>query len=368
MLHVCIISRSYNPQTSRFSHRGKFEITLAKRFRIELQQSGVAQFFWNGKKKYIRIFGLLVFSITRFFMAKRRVSIALATCKKTYETAKDETALHRALQSLNVAIKFPIWSEEEEDWEEYDLVVPRTTWDYQKHFSQFCKWLHIVSQTTRVCNPISTLIWNAHKKYLKDIQTAGIQVIPTAYITNSSVTKDSVRQAVKNFGRTRVLVKPSVGASSSDCMVFDSHDLQSILSHVKNLLHVSQDMVLVQPFSNSVTVKGEYSLMLWGGKPSHGVRKIPSSRSFEFRVQEEHGGTNQIWHDPPEQVVKMSLQACQCAPGGWHYARCDFLNDEKLGWCLIELEMLEPSFYLEFAKETEVERLASLLQKLASQV
>ena len=112
MLHVCIISRSYNPQTSRFSHRGKFEITLAKRFRIELQQSGVAQFFWNGKNKYIRIFGLLVFSRTRFFMAKRRVSIALATCKKTYETAKDEIALHTALQSLNVAIKFPIWSEE----------------------------------------------------------------------------------------------------------------------------------------------------------------------------------------------------------------------------------------------------------------
>ena len=191
--------------------------------------------------------------------------------------------------------------------------------------------------------------------------------MPTVYITNSSVTEDSVWQAVKNFRRSQVLVKPAVGASSSDCMVFDSHDLQSILSHVKNLLQISQDMVLVQPFSNSVTVQGEYSLMLWDGKPSHGVRKIPSSCSFEFRVQEEHGGTNQLWHDPPEQVVQMSLQACQCAPGGWHYARCDFLNDEKLGWCLIELEMLEPSFYLEFAKETEVKRLASLLQRLASQ-
>ena len=50
-------------------------------------------------------------------MAKRRLSIALATCKKTYETAKDEMKLHRALQSLNIAIKFPVWSEEEEEWE-----------------------------------------------------------------------------------------------------------------------------------------------------------------------------------------------------------------------------------------------------------
>ena len=60
--------------------------------------------------------------------------------------------------------------------------------------------------------------------------------MPTVYITNSSVTEDSVWQAVKNFGRSQVLVKPAVGASSSDCMVFDSRNLQSILSHVKKIV------------------------------------------------------------------------------------------------------------------------------------
>ena len=56
------------------------------------------------------------------------------------------------------------------------------------------------------------------------------------------------------------------------------------------------------------------------------------------------------------QLSKLCKCPCRLASAhqGWHYARCDFLNDEKLGWCLIELEMLEPSFYLEFAKETEV--------------
>ena len=144
-------------------------------------------------------------------------------------------------------------------------------------------------------------------------------------------------------------------------------DAAAAVSHAQKLLSGAQDMVLVQPFSSSVVLLGEYSLMLWDGKPSHGVHKTSSSSS-EFRVQEEHGGTNEAWPEPPNEVVEMAIRACECAPGGWHYARCDFLNDEELGWCLIELEMLEPSFYLEFAEEQEVKRLASMLQRLAKGV
>ena len=112
-------------------------------------------------------------------------------------------------------------------------------------------------------------------------------------------------------------------------------------------------------------MSGEYSLMLWDGKPSHGVCKSSKSSS-EFRVQDQYGGTNKAWPEPPKEVVEMAIRACRCAPGGWHYARCDFLKDELLGWCLIELEMLEPSFYLQFAQEKEVKRLAAMLRRLAT--
>ena len=116
-------------------------------------------------------------------MAKRRLSIALATCKKTYETAKDDIALHKALQSLNISIKFPVWSQEEENGEEYDPVVPFDNIDLLKHFSQFCKWLHVVSQNqSRLQSHFYTCLERS-QKYLEDLQTSGIQLMPTAYIT-----------------------------------------------------------------------------------------------------------------------------------------------------------------------------------------
>ena len=300
-------------------------------------------------------------------MTDRGLSIALAACKKKYETAEDDYPLHRALRSLGVTVSLPVWNQENHDWRQYNLVVPRTTWDYQQHFPDFCRWLEGLENTTLLCNPIATLLWDAHKKYLKDVEAAGVRVMPTVFVGGNGDVGAQVRQAIAKHGRGRVLIKPAVGASSSDCMVFDASDAAAAVSHAQKLLSGAQDMVLVQPFSSSVVVLGEYSLMLWDGKPSHGVHKTSSSSS-EFRVQEEHGGTNEAWPEPPKEVVEMAIRACECAPGGWHYARCDFLNDEELGWCLIELEMLEPSFYLEFAEEQEVKRLASMLQRLAKGV
>lgn len=294
------------------------------------------------------------------------ISIALATCEKEYETANDDCALHRALESLGATVDVPVWNGPGLDWQRYDLVVPRTTWDYQQHIAEFGHWLRRVSQTTRVSNPIATLLWNTHKRYLQDVQAAGIRVVPTSFIKEKDEphVRQLVEDAVQLFGRSRVIVKPAVGATSSDCMVFETRDCHSIVSYVLNLLRGAQDTVLLQPFISSVTVSGEYSVMLWDGRLSHGVRKISSSAE-EFRVQEEFGGRNEKWMEIPGEVVQMATRACKCAPGGWHYARCDFLNDEELGWCLIEMEMLEPSFYLEFAEEEQVVRLAAMFARLA---
>ena len=49
------------------------------------------------------------------------------------------------------------------------------------------------------------------------------------------------------------------------------------------------------------------------------------------------------------------------APGGWTYARVDLLRDPDHGWCVIELEMLEPSLFLRHAPAEQITRLAEVL-------
>ena len=96
------------------------------------------------------------------------------------------------------------------------------------------------------------------------------------------------------------------------------------------------------PFSESIYEKGEFSVLLWDGAFSHGVRKIPVPG--DFRAQDDFGASDEPW-EPPAEVIAIAIKAVNVAPGGWSYGRVDFLNDDELGWRIIELEMLEPSLF-----------------------
>ena len=104
-------------------------------------------------------------------------------------------------------------------------------------------------------------------------------------------------------------------------------------------------------------------MLLWDGAVSHGVRKIPVPG--DFRAQDEHGATDEPW-DPPTEVVDIAIRAVNLAPGGWSYARVDFLQDRELGWRIIELEMLEPSLFLRHTTPHSIDRLASHLSSKAN--
>ena len=217
------------------------------------------------------------------------------------------------------------------------------------------------SAESRLCNPPETLSWSAHKSYLRDLETAGVPVVPTEWLHPGE--EGRVVEAAARFGRTQALLKPAVGATSSGCMLFTvGDDDEAARAHVAAQL-LEQDAVLLQPFCASVMDEGEYSLMLWDGAFSHAVRKLP--RAGDFRVQDDFGGTSERWAPPPH-VIDIAMSAADLAPAGWSYARVDLLRDASLGWCVIEVEMLEPSLFLRHADAEQIERLARLFVRLAT--
>ena len=109
--------------------------------------------------------------------------------------------------------------------------------------------------------------------------------------------------------------------------------------------------------------KGEFSVVMWDGAPSHGVRKIPVPG--DYRAQDDYGATDEPWEAPPE-VIDIAKRAVAVAPGEWHYARVDFLNDSEHGWRVIELEMVEPSLFLRHCPGEQIERLARCFANLAA--
>ena len=126
--------------------------------------------FSNGRKKYIKIFGLLVFQYD-FFMAKDGFHRA-SYMKKTYETAKDETALHRALQSLTSQLS-SLFGARKKTWEERPS-RPSDDIGSSKSFFSFLGGCILYRKRLEFAIHFYAYL-NAHKKYLKDIQTAGIR-------------------------------------------------------------------------------------------------------------------------------------------------------------------------------------------------
>jgi glutathione synthase/RimK-type ligase-like ATP-grasp enzyme len=88
---------------------------------------------------------------------------------------------------------------------------------------------------------------------------------------------------------------------------------------------------------------GEVSLIYFSGRFSHGVLKRP--KSGDFRVQEEHGGRFEAFI-PGDDLRELGAQCLRSIPEAALYARVDIVRLADNEPAIIEVELLEPSLYL----------------------
>ena len=71
------------------------------------------------------------------------------------------------------------WRNRSVDWNDFDIVVLRTTWDYQNQPDEFLSVLRAIdSSKARLENPLSLVEWNLDKRYLGDLERRGIVLDP----------------------------------------------------------------------------------------------------------------------------------------------------------------------------------------------
>jgi hypothetical protein len=75
--------------------------------------------------------------------------VALATCSHFPDGDPDDAGLTAAVAGS----EFVIWDDASVDWGRYDLVVLRSTWDYQHRRAEYLEWTRAVGD--RLLNPPS---------------------------------------------------------------------------------------------------------------------------------------------------------------------------------------------------------------------
>jgi len=221
----------------------------------------------------------------------------------------------------------------------FNLILPLMAWGYQR---DPVHWFHLLdaweAAGLRFANPIATLRWNTNKDYLFDLEKAGVAIVPSrlAY----ALTRDDVDAARTVFGCETIVIKPTISGGAdgthrlgpNDPIPFDALECE----------------MLIQPLMPMIAREGEFSLFYFAGKFSHAILKIPEIG--DFRVQEQFGG-REVTIEAPVAGFILAEAALAAAPGPLTYARVDMVRGEDGGFYLMELELIEPSLFLDHARD-----------------
>lgn len=269
---------------------------------------------------------------------------ALVTAESLPIPAADSPLIVSALESEGFEVETPAWSNPTTVWEEFDLVIIGSAWDYHLRLEEFLAWTQKVNNATLLLNNPGFVEWNCRKTYLNQLAGSGINVIPTLKISPTS--HYTLDRLLKYLDTEEVILKPVVGAGASGLVKL--HEGQEEEYQAAKALGDH----LAQPFIPSI-VDGEISLTMIGGEFSHSVRKVP--QLGEIRVQEEHGGSI-VSHEATGEEQEMAGIAMWVLPSLPLYARVDMV-EFKGRPALMELELIEPDLHLRYSPES-AEKLA----------
>jgi glutathione synthase/RimK-type ligase-like ATP-grasp enzyme len=269
--------------------------------------------------------------------------VALVTCGAFPELYEDDRLLIPALAALGLAGEPAIWSDPAVDWSSFDVIVIRSAWDYFERVAEFRAWLRTrAAGHALLCNSGDVLTWNFDKRYLEQLASAGVSVVPTVGVAQGE--KPDLAALACAQGWEEIVIKPSISGGAYRTHRLHVDDVGAHAAEVEGILR--DRGLLMQPFLPEIA-EGELSLLFFDGIFSHAVRKRP--KPGEYRVQFQFGGTTETV-DVDSRWVEQARACVLAAPSLPVYARVDgVIKDGQ--FLLMELEVFEPLMFLSFHPE-----------------
>ncbi len=291
----------------------------------------------------------------------RQRRIALATGARYPALPADERLVIPALAGLGVTAEPVVWDAASAEWPPFDAVVIRSCWDYHLKLDAFLEWLDRLGRLgVPVFNPPGLIRWNADKRYLLELAERGVTIVPTRLVRQGAPDPHrALLEALDGLATDEAVVKPAVSASAHGTWRTSRARADADAPAFGAL--VSAGDVLVQPFVSTVAEAGEWSVICFGGTPSHTVLKRPAPG--DWRVQGELGGTAQPLAMPTASLRQAEHVLEAAGATGARYARVDgCVMDGR--FVLMELELIEPQLYLALEPDAAARFARSIVEAL----
>src|SRR5271169_3531620 len=153
---------------------------------------------------------------------RARPLVALASCAR-YPDQLDEGALVLgALAGVGVEARTAVWSDTDVDWTGFDLVVANGAWDHIHRAAAFLAWVDRLTRSgVPLVNAPAVLRWNLDKRYLRDLEAAGVPTVPTVWIEPAE--DDAELQPRVRLPGGEIVVKPAVSGGGFQTARYEAH-------------------------------------------------------------------------------------------------------------------------------------------------
>jgi hypothetical protein len=263
-------------------------------------------------------------------------TVAFITSAEIGGLTADDRLVVAPLEARGVEVVPAVWTADVA-WDAYDLVVIRSPWDWYRDAKRFSTLIAHLSASGRLCNR------DAHrwldKRYLARLGERGVRVPPTHIVRDAA----ELEAELARIHSPLAVLKPATAAAAHGARRFDTNDRAAARSALDAILG-KNDVAILQPYFEAIETEGEWSTIFFDHEFSHAVKKRPARG--DFRVQEEHGGTN-VPAVASRDIIDEAQRAIEEADEAFLYARVDGIVIPELGgFCVTELEVVEPELFL----------------------
>jgi glutathione synthase/RimK-type ligase-like ATP-grasp enzyme len=283
-------------------------------------------------------------------------SLAILTYSKAPQLLPDDRLIIPLLRDNSVIATPVVWNDGDVDWAAFDCLLFRSTWDYYLQADAFYEWLEKTESIgIPTINSISTVRWNMHKFYLRELQSKGINVIPTNFI-NRNASMNIAIEVPDSW--EKVIIKPAISAGSYETVIRNRDEYASHSDHPTFALPDCD--FLIQEFMPEICTDGELSFIFFDRRFSHAVRKTP--KVGDFRIQVQFGG-NYSAFQPSSHQLNAASAVVEAIPYPISYARVDGIWKDDVFY-LMEVELIEPDLYMGYAPDAAARFVKSITNAL----
>jgi hypothetical protein len=266
---------------------------------------------------------------------------------------EDDLPAAQALEEAGAEVRILAWDDPDAAWNSFDRVIVRSAWDYDQRLDEFLSWADRVG-AGRLRNAPEIIRWNSDKRYLAELDGAGLPVPPSLLIAPG--------------GRVpaldgEVVIKPVTGAGSRDTGRFGPDSEAAALELLEGF-DQRDEIAMMQPYLPEIEVNGETAVVLFGGQVAYSLNKaaflapdavVPPDQDGAAAAKRDEDLVRLTEALPAEAALAEKTIAWIAARFGQMplFARVDMVRTGSGVPVLMEVELIEPCLYFGLARSLE---------------